>query len=187
MSSLGVPGKRTVRRNSWYGRAVTGQAAGRDIGRPLDCFGVPVSSVDKRRSWGVLLAGVAVAGGVGWLVDTTLLWLLDTQLGVPTPLAAALGFLAAGVVNFVLNRLVFRARGRTRNQSLRYVLLFLVNLVVVATVVPLLSHLLDSTIARDGVRIVVAKLLTTAALLPFNTMAYHHWVFAAPRETQVTP
>lgn len=147
---------------------------------------MPISSVEKRRSSSVLLAGVAVAGGVGWLVDTALLWALDTKLGVPTPLAAALGFLAAGVVNFALNRLVFRARGRTRNQPVRYVLLFLGNLVVVSTVVPLLAYLMAAGIVRDGVRIVVAKLLTTAALLPLNTMAYHRWVFAAPRDTQVT-
>jgi putative flippase GtrA len=130
-----------------------------------------------------MLAGVAFAGGVGWLVDTTLLWLLDTQLGVPTPLAAARGFIAAGVVNFALNRLVFRARGRARNQSFRYVLLFLVNLVLVSTVVPLLAHLLDTVIVRDGVRIIIAKLFTTAALLPVNTVAYHHWVFAPPSDT----
>ena len=135
-------------------------------------------TVRDQRSWLALFAGVAVAGGCGWVVDTALLWFLDTRVGVPTAIAAAIGFFAAGVVNFLLNRIVFHARGATsRQQTTRYAALFAANLAVVSALVPLLSHLFHGTISNDSLRLIGSKLLTTAALLPLNTFAYHRWVF----------
>lgn len=136
-----------------------------------------------RRSWLGLLAGVAVAGGAGWVVDTTLLWVLDTRFGVPSAVAAAIGFLAAGVVNFFVNRVVFRGRSGDRAQLLRYVILFLVNLAIVSTAVPLISHALTGLISQNGLRLIAAKIVTTGALLPVNAVAYHRWVFVVPPET----
>lgn len=124
-----------------------------------------------------MLAGVMVAGGVGWAVDTTLLWLLHTRMGIPTALAAAIGFTASGIVNFSINRIVFHAQAASgRTQVIRFGATFAVNLALVSTLVPLLAHAFPSTMS-DGVRVVLAKLLTTAALLPMNVIAYRRWVF----------
>ena len=54
----------------------------------------------------------------------------------------------------------------------------------VSALVPILAHLaghvLHSVTHSPGIRLVAAKLVTTAALLPLNAVAYHRWVFVAP-------
>ncbi len=134
-----------------------------------------------RRPWLRLLAGVALAGGIGWVVDTALLWLLATRAGVPAAVAAAIGFTASGVCNLAVNSRVFGGRGApTRAQTFRFVTLFAVNLAVVSVLVPVLADALESQLASEGVRLIVAKLLATAALLPVNALTYHRWVFVPP-------
>ena len=86
-------------------------------------------------------------------------------------------------MNFLINRVVFHGgREPNRGQLCRYLVLFLLNLIVVSVVVPLLAHAFTSAIAREGIRLVAAKLLTTAALLPLNALAYHRWVFLTPAD-----
>jgi putative flippase GtrA len=86
------------------------------------------------------LPGVAGAGGAAWIVDVTILWVGHVVLGVATPLAAAAGFLASGVVNYTLNRRVFAATDHRRLR--RYLVLFGANLVIVSVAVPLLASAL---------------------------------------------
>ena len=126
---------------------------------------------------------MVAAGLVGWVVDVSLLWSLHQRLGVPTAVAAAIGFTVAGVVNFVLNRRVFGA-GYDHGQAFRYSLLFLLNLGLVSAAVPLLADLAGQLTGRAGSALVGAKALVTACLLPVNTIVYGHWVF---RDRSVTP
>jgi putative flippase GtrA len=124
------------------------------------------------------LSGVAGAGLAGWLVDVGLLWTGHEVLGLAAPVAAALGFLSAGLVNFLLNRIVFSgATARTHRQAMRYALLFGINLPVVSASVPLLADAIDAAAPALPASLVVAKILVTAALLPLNTWAYGAWVF----------
>jgi len=136
--------------------------------------------LSRRTSWGRQIVGVGVAGGAGWVVDATLLWVLDTLFGIPTSIAAATGFLASGAVNFLINRLVFRPDGVARRvQGAKYLALFLINLLIVSAAVPLLAGMLAEMAGPPGTNLIVAKIITTAALLIPNTFMYRHWVFAS--------
>jgi putative flippase GtrA len=124
------------------------------------------------------LSGVAGAGLAGWLVDIALLWFTHDMLGAPAVAAAAIGFLAAGAVNFLLNQIVFAGdRARTRSQAWRYAVLFGVNLPVVALSVPLVAAVVDALAPDVPASLLVAKVLVTALLLPLNAWAYGAWVF----------
>lgn len=124
------------------------------------------------------LSGVAVAGGAGWLVDVSVLWLAHEVAGLPVGAAAALGFVSSGVVNFALNRLVFAGRGRPGGGQVgRYLVLFLANLAVVSTLVPALAAAWGQLLAGSGLGVVLAKVVVTAVLLPLNSFCYHRWVF----------
>jgi hypothetical protein len=59
----------------------------------------------------------------------------------------------------------------------RYAALFGLNLILVAVSVPLMSDLLGHVLADRGLQLLGAKVVVTAALLLFNSFAYHHWVF----------
>jgi len=133
-----------------------------------------------RRSTGFALSWVALAGVIGWLCDVTVLWVLSELLHVPTALAAASGFVVAGVVNFLVNRQGFSdPDGSVGPQAARYLVLFVANLVVVTVMVPVLAVALGSLVAQSGARLVLAKLLVTACLLPVNAFFYQRWVFPA--------
>ncbi len=124
------------------------------------------------------LSGVAAAGGAGWLVDVSVLWLAHEVAGLPVSAAAALGFVCSGVVNFTVNRLVFAGRGRPGGrQVVRYLVLFLANLAVVSALVPVLAAAWGQLLAGPGVGVLLAKVVVTAILLPVNSFCYHRWVF----------
>jgi len=133
-----------------------------------------------RRPFTHLLAGVLAAGGLGWIVDTTLLWGLHRGLGVSLVVAAAVSFLAGGVVNFLVNRLVFRGTDAASNLSevARYAVLFAANTVVVSLLVPWFSWLAEQVVS-DGLALLGSKVAVTLLLLPVNALAYHRWVFEA--------
>lgn len=131
------------------------------------------------RRWRRQLMGVAVAGVAGWVVDFAVLWLLSARLDVPVAAGAAAGFLAAGVVNFLVNRMVFEGRtSGLSGQSVRYVMLFVANLGVTSVAVSGLATAWGHHL-EDGWALLAAKALVTLTLLPVNTLAYRHWVFAA--------
>lgn len=131
------------------------------------------------RSWFWQLMGVGAVGVVSLVLDVAVLWVLDTQVGVPTALAAASGFTAGGVLNFALNRRVFRAAdGHVGRQGARYLTLFVINLVITTVAVPVLALAVGRLVEDDGASLLVAKLATMAVLVVSNTVFYRHWVFA---------
>lgn len=133
-----------------------------------------------RRHWLLLTAGTVVAGAIGWVIDVSLLWVLVIRLGVPTAIAAVCGMLASASVNFVANRAIHQAMaGQGVQQASRYLLLFAVNLAVVAISVPVLAEALDRLIGDRSLGLIGAKVVMTAALLLANSVAYRRWVFAA--------
>lgn len=131
----------------------------------------------SRLSWAWQLAGVVLAGGAGLVVDVVLLWVLAVEAGVPRGAAAAISFTASGVVNFALNRVVFRGQGGgIGRHSRRFLVLFLNNLVVTTLLVPLLAHGLDDLVAPESA-LLLAKAVTVLALLVVNAVLYRTWVF----------
>lgn len=126
------------------------------------------------------LPGVAGAGLAGWLVDVTVLWVAHAVFAVPSPAAAAAGFIASGIVNYTVNRLVFTERGSPGGRRLRrYAVLFAANLVAVSVAVPLLADGLHTAVPALPAALIAAKVVVTAALLPVNTVIYGAWVFTA--------
>lgn len=124
------------------------------------------------------LPGVAGAGVAAWLVDVTVLWVGHTVFGLAAWSAAAVGFVASGVVNYSLNRMVFRGRRAPSGGGLRrYAVLFAANLVVVSTAVPLLADGLHAAAPAIPAALIAAKIAVTAPLLPVNAVIYGAWVF----------
>jgi putative flippase GtrA len=124
------------------------------------------------------LSGVAGAGLVGWLVDVGLLWVGHEVVGLPAAFAAAIGFLAGGLANFLLNRIVF-AEGQARmyRQAWRYAALFGLNLLVVTLSVPLVAAAVAAFASGVPAPLVAAKVVVTGLLLPLNAWVYGAWVF----------
>lgn len=138
---------------------------------------MPAAEPDRARAVRPLL-GVALAGGVGWAVDVSLLWVLHELAGVATPVAAAVGFTASALVNFALNRVVFAATRRAApGQMLRYGVLFAANLAVVSLLVGPVAAVVGPALGGAGTGLVAAKVVLTLLLLPVNAAAYRHWVF----------
>lgn len=139
----------------------------------------PAGRAHQLRARTPLLWGVAGAGAAGWCSDVTVLYVLHTYAHVTTAVAAACGFIVGAAVNFALNRWFFHAhRAPAHQQIWRYSVLFLANLAVVTALVPVLADSLGGLL-RPGLRLLVAKVAVTAALLPGNAWAYRLWVFKA--------
>jgi putative flippase GtrA len=140
---------------------------------------VALAPVDSPpRTWLYRLSGVTGAGLAGWLVDVSLLWFSHDVLGVPAVAAAAAGFLAAGLTNFLLNRLVFAGQGgRTPRQAWRYALLFGANLPLVSFGVPLVADAVHALLPGAPAPLVLGKVVVTALLVPINAWLYGVWVF----------
>jgi putative flippase GtrA len=133
---------------------------------------------DRPYGWVLLTVGTVAAGAIGWAVDVALLWGLAVGLGVPTSIAAACGLTASAGVNFLVNRVVHGGDDAQRRRELtRYLVIFGLNLFLVAVTIPLLADLMSQVLHNRGLELLGAKISVTAALLLFNAYAYHRWVF----------
>ena len=112
-----------------------------------------------------------VVGLASLAVDFSVYVAAHAWLGLPVWLAAAVGFAAAFVVNFGLNRRwVFAAAHAGRSGQLaRYLVLVVVNLAITTGGVSLL--------VAEGVEYRLAKLLVAAAVAVLNFVAQRAWVF----------
>ncbi len=125
-----------------------------------------------RGRWPAGVRFVAV-GLLSLAVDFGVYVVLYRLTPVGVSVAAALGYTAAFVVNFGLNRSwVFGSMAAVRAQVPRYLLLVLLNLA--ATVVAV------TWLVRHGAEYRLAKLGVAAVLAAVNFQAMRHWVFAAP-------
>ncbi len=133
--------------------------------------------------WPRMILGVAMAGGVGWLIDAAILWLLAARLGVPTGIAAVIAFVTSGAANFVLNRSVFGARrtGQMHAHAIRYSVIFAINVLAVGWLVPFLARQAVVLPVSSDMRLLGAKAATTGILLPLNALAYRFWVFRSTK------
>ena len=142
--------------------------------------------VDARRApraWQVV--GSAAAGASCWVIDVSLLGLLVLAFDLPVGLAAAISFIVAGIVNYLLNHLLFAGPGRTRtrSQAVRYLVLTALNVVVTAVGVPAAVQVFSSVLESRALSLVLGKVAVAALLLVPNAVVYHRWVFATPGRT----
>ena len=116
-----------------------------------------------------LLRFLAV-GGVSYVVDAGLLWVLARPVGMALPLATTLAFATSFVVNFSGNRLVvFPGGGPVGRQVLRYVV------VVLVTYLGTLAIVLEGT--HLGAQLLVAKTVAVALSAVFNFLVGRRWVY----------
>src|SRR5262245_8808335 len=111
-----------------------------------------------------------VVGVLSVAVDAGALYVLHGVLHVWLPVATALAFLVAFVVNFGLNRVwAFKTAGNVGRQLRRYLSLVLINLVLTVILVQGLTWL--------GLPYLVAKGVTSALLAIANYIVSRKWIF----------
>jgi putative flippase GtrA len=125
----------------------------------------------------------AVVGGIGFVTDIGLLWLLHGVAHLWLSLATALAYLVAFAVSFVLSReWVFPDAGDMRRQVYRYC--WLVAGVLLMTVLGVKALVLL------GVQYLVAKVLVSGVVAVINYVVSRWWVFRvtpAPAATEPQP
>ena len=111
-----------------------------------------------------------MVGGLSVVVDAGMLVLLHGVLHIWLPVATALAFAGAFVVNFGLNRIwAFGSNGAVGRQLGRYLTLVAANLALTVILVPTLTWL--------GLPYLAAKLLTTGVLSVANYLISRRWIF----------
>jgi putative flippase GtrA len=111
-----------------------------------------------------------VVGGLSLAADTGALFVLHGVLGIWLPVATALAYAVAFVVNFGLNRTwAFGAGGAIGPQLWRYLALVAVNLVLTVVVVQGLVWV--------GVTYLAAKVVTATGLAVINYLVSRKLIF----------
>ena len=124
----------------------------------------------RRRS----IVRYAVVGGIAACVDLGFFALFAKYLGYPYLWVAALGFVLATLVNYVLSlRFVFVSQGR-HNRRTEIGLVYLVSLLGLALHQLILFWLVEH--AASG--LMTAKLIATGSVFLWNYLARKYYVFA---------
>lgn len=110
-------------------------------------------------------------GGLCWLAELAVFWLM-VEAGIGAPAAAALSFVLANVLNYVLSvGMVFARRDITRRNEIgRFVLVVVAGAALNAAVVWVLT--------AAGTGPFPAKVAALAPTLAWNYLARRWWVFA---------
>ncbi|WP_426623251.1 GtrA family protein [Leifsonia sp. McL0607] len=117
-----------------------------------------------------------IAGGLAFIVDFTLLWLLHEVFGWVTWLAAAVAFLVSFVFTYTIQRVLgFSSQVPHGPALIKYTLLVVVNTVATSLIVALVDQ---SPLSWAG-----GKIIATAVTTVWNYFAYRYWVFAGPRRS----
>jgi putative flippase GtrA len=131
------------------------------------------------RLWAKSGVRYLVAGGIAFVADFALLWLLHEVVGLHVGIAAVLGFLASFVVTYTLQRTVaFLSDAKVVPSVARYAALVVANTLATGLIVWGLDEL--------GTGWVIAKIVSVAATTLWNYFAYRYWVFATPRKEDHT-
>lgn len=109
-------------------------------------------------------------GGLSYVVDVGLLFLLAEVLGAPVWVAGSVSYWTGVLINFSLNRRTMSSGGRVHAQAVRYGVLLCVNFLVTLGALQLGERL--------SVPVVVAKTVAVVVLTGANFGLYRRWVFA---------
>ena len=132
-----------------------------------------LADVWRRLSRSSLVRYVLV-GGLSFIVDLGLVWLLHVAAGWPLWIATGCAFVSSFIVNYTLQRLFsFSSRAPHGGALARYSILVATNTVLTVAIVTLL----DTTIVGWGWGKVIATILTTVG----NYFAYRQWIFPPHR------
>lgn len=115
-----------------------------------------------------------IVGGLSFLFDIGMLWLLHDGIGVPLAAATAVAFLLSFVVTYALQRTVtFHSSNAVAPSVLRYAILVIFNTFATTAIVWALDAI--------GLRWEIGKVVAVAATTLWNYLAYRYWVFAGRR------
>ncbi|GAA2873808.1 hypothetical protein Acy02nite_31650 [Actinoplanes cyaneus] len=116
------------------------------------------------------MAGFAILGSFTFAVDLALLAVLRHWTPLPKPVAVSIAYLAAFVLNFVLNRTVnFRSHAPAGPQALRYVAVFVGDYVITVGV--------TTGLAALGLPLAAARIAASGFVAAFTYSASRWWVF----------
>lgn len=123
------------------------------------------------RVWSSSAVRYLVVGGLSFLFDVGVLWLLHNAFGVPLTIATPVAFLLSFAVTYTLQRTVaFRASDGITPSVLRYTILVVVNTVATTGIVWASDEI--------GFPWIVGKVAAVVATTIWNYFAYRYWVFA---------
>lgn len=126
------------------------------------------------RLWSSSLVRYLVMGGLSFVFDFGLLWLLHDVAGAPLTIATPAAFLASFVVTYTLQRLfAFRATDSVAPSVLRYALLVAANTALTTGIV--------AGADAAGWSWAIGKIIAVAVTTVGNYFAYRYWVFARPK------
>lgn len=112
-----------------------------------------------------------LVGGLCFLADVAILWVLHTGFGVPLAVATPVAFLLSFVVTYSAQRLLaFRSESRVAPSVFRYTVLVAFNTLATTGIVWAVDAI--------GWHWFVGKVIAVTATTLWNFFAYKHWVFA---------
>jgi len=114
-------------------------------------------------------------GGLAFLFDAGLLWLLHDALGVDLAISTATAFLLSFAVTYTLQRkFAFASTNAVAPSVVRYAALVIFNTLATTAIVWALTAL--------GLPWIVGKITAVVATTVWNYFAYRHWVFASKKD-----
>lgn len=117
-----------------------------------------------------------LVGGLCFLADVVLLWLLHEILGLPLAVAAPAGFLLSFALTYTAQRLAaFRSSAAVPASVAKYATLVIFNTVATAAIV--------SGVDALGWGWLIGKVVAVAVTTVWNYFVYRYWVFATPDES----
>jgi putative flippase GtrA len=122
------------------------------------------------RLWSSSAARYLVVGGLSFIFDFGVLWLLHDVFGVPLPISTPVAFLLSFVVTYTLQRTVaFRSSQGVAPSVVRYSILVAINTVATTLIVWGADAL--------GFPWATGKVVAVVATVIWNYFAYRYWVF----------
>jgi putative flippase GtrA len=122
----------------------------------------------------------AVVGGVGTVVDFTILVVLKEVVGLPLLLANTTSYLAGVANNFTLNRLWTYPEARAKavwRQFAQFLMVSTAGLILNNLIVSLLAEPLGDLLNMQDTGYIAAKVLATGIVVFWNFTANRLWTF----------
>lgn len=117
------------------------------------------------------LVRYVVTGGLAFLLDFGLLWLMVSGLGLNAGFSAAVAVTAGTLFSYLVQKyFTFNSHGAIAGSAVRYLILFVWNTLVTALVVQAFQSWWDLYM--------VGKIFVTALITLWNFPLMRHWVYS---------
>lgn len=126
------------------------------------------------RVWSHSAVRYLVVGGICFVADVAMLWVLHDVVGIPLAVATPVAFLASFALTYSLQRIVaFASDSKVVPSVGRYTALVVINTIATTGIVWLVDALGGGWFA--------GKVLAVVATTTWNYFAYRYWVFVDPK------